>query len=143
MANAATLCVLSLDATLPRSGKAKVQNQTAPSTAVSLCYRSLLKCLRTSACHALKHSFSGNNARNKVVSLRVARRWIASSLYASSLNAGLNTESLFAAYIDLKVAFDSLDRESLWNILKIIGTPQKIIDIITMLYTTLRKVWYA
>ena len=48
-------------------------------------------------------------------------------------------EPLFAAYIDLKAAFDSLDRESLWNILKIIGTPQKIIDIITMLYTSTKS----
>ena len=81
------------------SGKANVQNQSAPSTAVSLCYRSLLKCSRTSACHALKHSCSGNDASIKVVSLPVARCWIASSLYAYSLNAGLNTESPYSLHI--------------------------------------------
>ena len=79
--------------------KGKGSKSPAPSTALSLCYRSLLKCSRTSACHALKHSCSGNNARNKVVSLPVARRWIASSLYASSLNAGLNTESPYSLHI--------------------------------------------
>ena len=35
-------------------------------------------------------------------------------------------QQLYAAYIDLTAAFDSLDRNSLWNILKTIGIPPKL-----------------
>ena len=36
-------------------------------------------------------------------------------------------QPLYAAYIDLRAAFDSLDRNSLWNILKNIGKPPKLV----------------
>ena len=42
---------------------------------------------------------------------------------------------LLAAYIDLKKAFDSVHRESLWEILRLRGIPTKIIELIASLYT--------
>ncbi|XP_069995018.1 uncharacterized protein [Penaeus vannamei] len=42
---------------------------------------------------------------------------------------------LLAAYIDLKKAFDTLQGESLWEILRLRGIPTRIIDLITNLYT--------
>ena len=41
-------------------------------------------------------------------------------------------QPLYAAYIDLRAAFDSLDRNSPWNILKTIGIPSKLVDIKTL-----------
>ena len=38
-------------------------------------------------------------------------------------------QPLYTAYIDLRAAFDSLDRNSIWNILKTIGIPPKLVDI--------------
>ena len=49
-------------------------------------------------------------------------------------------QPLYAAYIDLRAAFDSLDRNSLWNILKTIGIPPKLVDIIKTLYSSTRSV---
>ena len=37
-------------------------------------------------------------------------------------------------FIDLKKAFDSVHRESLWKIMKSYGIPQRIIDIIQNFY---------
>ena len=42
---------------------------------------------------------------------------------------------LLAAYIDLKKAFDSVHRESLWEILRLRGIPSKIIELIVSLHT--------
>ena len=42
---------------------------------------------------------------------------------------------LLAAYIDLKKAFDSVHRESLWEILRLRGIPTQIIGLIASLYT--------
>ena len=39
-------------------------------------------------------------------------------------------------YIDLRAAFDSLDRNSLWNILKTIGIPPKLVDVIKTLHSS-------
>ena len=44
-------------------------------------------------------------------------------------------QPLFVAYVDLKAAFDSLDRESLWKILLVLGTPVGIVDLLRALYT--------
>jgi sorting nexin-29 len=44
-------------------------------------------------------------------------------------------QRLLAAYVDLKKAFDSVHRESLWEILRIRGIPAKIIDLISALYS--------
>ena len=49
-------------------------------------------------------------------------------------------QPLYAAYIDLRAAFDSLDRNTLWNILKTIGIPQKLVDIIKTLYSSTHSV---
>ena len=49
-------------------------------------------------------------------------------------------QPLYAAYIDLRAAFDSLDRNSLWNILKTIGIPPKLVDITKTLYSSTRSV---
>ena len=42
---------------------------------------------------------------------------------------------LYAAYVDLKAAFDSLDREALWLLLKGLGVPSKYINILRNLYS--------
>ena len=42
---------------------------------------------------------------------------------------------LFAAYIDLKAAFDSVDRDSLWLLLQGIGIPPKLIRLLRAFYT--------
>ncbi|XP_042855592.1 uncharacterized protein LOC122242359 [Penaeus japonicus] len=41
---------------------------------------------------------------------------------------------LFIGFIDLKAAFDTVDHLSLWNILKILGVPQKILSLFQRLY---------
>ena len=42
---------------------------------------------------------------------------------------------LYAAYVDLKAAFDSLDRDALWLLLQGIGVPSKYLKILRDLYT--------
>ena len=49
-------------------------------------------------------------------------------------------QPLYAAYIDLRSALDSLDRNSLWNILKTIGIPPKLVDISNTLYSSTHSV---
>ena len=49
-------------------------------------------------------------------------------------------QPLYAAYIDLRAAFDSLDRNSLWNILKTIGIPPKLVGMIKTLYSSTQSV---
>ena len=43
--------------------------------------------------------------------------------------------SMYATFIDLEKAFDSVHRESLWRILRHYGIPSKIVNIIRMLYS--------
>ena len=43
--------------------------------------------------------------------------------------------TLYATFIDLEKAFDSVHRESLWRILRHYGIPSKIVNIIRMLYS--------
>ena len=43
--------------------------------------------------------------------------------------------SLWIAYVDLKAAFDSVDRNALWLLLRSLGLPPKIIDLMKALYT--------
>ena len=42
--------------------------------------------------------------------------------------------TLYATFIDLEKAFESVHRESLWKILRHYGIPSKIVSIIRMLY---------
>ena len=42
---------------------------------------------------------------------------------------------LWAAYIDLKAAFDSVDRNALWKLLTSLGVPPKILSLFQGLYT--------
>ena len=42
---------------------------------------------------------------------------------------------LFIAFIDLRAAFDTVDHASLWKILKILGTPPKMLHLLQQLYT--------
>ncbi|CAH1270907.1 Hypp4507 [Branchiostoma lanceolatum] len=42
---------------------------------------------------------------------------------------------LYAAYVDLKQAFDSVDRPALWMILKILGVPAKLLNLLSLLYS--------
>ena len=42
---------------------------------------------------------------------------------------------LWIAYVDLKSAFDSADRESLWLLLRHHGIPDKLIELVKELYT--------
>ena len=44
-------------------------------------------------------------------------------------------QPLYAAYIDLKAAFDSVDRDALFKLLEIIGIPLKLIRLFRGLYT--------
>ena len=37
---------------------------------------------------------------------------------------------LFVAYVDLKSAFDSVDREALWSTIRRIGTPEVLLNLI-------------
>jgi len=44
-------------------------------------------------------------------------------------------EPLYATYVDLKQAFDSVDRAALWKILKILGVPSKLLGLLSSLYS--------
>ena len=44
-------------------------------------------------------------------------------------------QPLYTAYVDLRAAFDSLDRHTLWLLLQGIGVPSKLLNIIRDLYT--------
>ncbi|KAI8518836.1 hypothetical protein Bbelb_020930 [Branchiostoma belcheri] len=42
---------------------------------------------------------------------------------------------LYAAYVDLKQAFDSVDRNALWLLLKALGVPAKLVHLLSLLYS--------
>ena len=42
--------------------------------------------------------------------------------------------SLYVCFIDFEKAFDSIDRESIWNILLHYGVPEKFVNIIKQIY---------
>ena len=44
-------------------------------------------------------------------------------------------QKLFAAYVDLRKAFDSVHREALWRVLQLRGVPTKLVDLIAALYS--------
>ena len=44
-------------------------------------------------------------------------------------------QGLLAAYVDLKKAFDSVHRETLWDLLRLRGIPARIIDLMAGLYS--------
>jgi hypothetical protein len=44
-------------------------------------------------------------------------------------------QPLWIAYVDLRAAFDSVDRETLWLLLRSLGLPPKIVDPMKELYT--------
>jgi hypothetical protein len=44
-------------------------------------------------------------------------------------------KSLYVAYVDLKAAFDSFDRHVLFNLLRIVGVPGKLVSLFRALYT--------
>ena len=44
-------------------------------------------------------------------------------------------QPLYVAYIDLKAAFDSIDRNVLFNLLKISGVPEKLVSLFRALRT--------
>jgi len=46
------------------------------------------------------------------------------------------SQPLHVIYVDLKAAFDSLDRDLMWKALQGIGTPQKILDLLRELHTS-------
>ena len=49
-------------------------------------------------------------------------------------------QGMLAAYVDLKKAFDSVHRETLWDLLRLRGIPARIISLLTGLYSgTVRK----
>jgi len=47
------------------------------------------------------------------------------------------SQPLHDIYVDLKAAFDSLDRDLMWKALQGIGTPQKILDLLRELHTSI------
>ena len=42
---------------------------------------------------------------------------------------------MLAAYVDLKKAFDSVHRETLWDLLRLRGIPTRIIGLLTGMYS--------
>ena len=58
-----------------------------------------------------------------------------SLLFGSSPNADESFRGLFAAYVDLCKAFDSVNRDALWRILGLGGVPPKLIDLISELHS--------
>ena len=50
-------------------------------------------------------------------------------------HANSEKTALFIAFIDLKAAFDAVDRDCLWHILHSIGIPPKIVRVLERLYT--------
>ncbi len=44
-------------------------------------------------------------------------------------------QGMLAAYVDLKKAFDSVHRETLWEILRFRGIPARILGLLTGLYS--------
>ena len=44
-------------------------------------------------------------------------------------------QGLLAAYVNLCEAFDSVNREALWRILRLRGVPPKLIDLMSELYS--------
>ena len=44
-------------------------------------------------------------------------------------------QGMLAVYVDLKQAFDSLHRETLWNLLRLRRTPARIIGLLTGLFS--------
>ena len=42
--------------------------------------------------------------------------------------------SIYLNYIDFEKAFDSVDRESLWNIIRLYGIPEKLVNILEDMY---------
>ena len=52
----------------------------------------------------------------------------------SELHCAFN-QPLYVAYVDLKSAFDSVDRAAIWKALRSTGVPQIILNLIKDLYT--------
>ena len=44
-------------------------------------------------------------------------------------------QPLYATYVDLKAAFDSVYRPALWQLLTVLGVPEKIIRLVSTLYS--------
>ena len=42
---------------------------------------------------------------------------------------------LYVTYVDLKAAFDSVYRPALWQLLKVLGVPEKVISLVSALYS--------
>ena len=121
---------------LSHSGKEKAQNQTAPNTeAYHFCFClfrpkfSLTRMKKTIfAKQRLQQSgfTPGRSTLDRIIALR--------------LLAERRHEYRQPAYIDLRAAFDSLDRNSLWNIRKTIGIPPKLVDMIKTRYSSTQGV---
>jgi len=44
-------------------------------------------------------------------------------------------QPLWVAYVDLKAAFDSVDRTALWQLLLSVGLPHRMVELFKALYT--------
>ena len=44
-------------------------------------------------------------------------------------------QPLYVAYVDLKAAFDSIDRNALYQLLRIVGVPEKLLSLFCSMYT--------
>ena len=42
---------------------------------------------------------------------------------------------MISAYVDLKKAYDAVHRETLWDLLRLLGIPARIIGLLTSLYS--------
>ena len=97
------------------STKGRAADRTVVIIVVSRCYQSLVKCLHTSFCLVSVTVCAPIAESSKVASLHTDQLLIASSLHLQLL---LQTRReycrpLWIAYVDLKAAFDSVNREAL------------------------------
>ena len=77
-----------------------------------------------------------SSARNKPDSEEESHASTTFSRYGRFWNKAQNgTVQIYIAFIDFEKAFDSLHRESLWRILRHYGIPQKMVNVIKIIYT--------
>ena len=122
------------------SGKEKDQNQTTKYRGISLlsvpakvfahiCLTSMKKTIFVKQRHKQSGVIPGRSTLDRIIAIR---------LLAERRHE--YRQPLYAAYIDLRAAFDSLDRNSLWNIRKTIGIPPKLVEMIKTLYSSAQSV---
>jgi len=116
--------------------KAKVVDRNVKTTEKSLCSPVLAESLRTSYWIEPKISCFPSNDQSRAA-LPPKRSTVDRIALLNLLLQSRREHSrpLWIAYIDLRAAFDSVDRTALRLLLKSIGIPPKLIDMLKNLYT--------